>query len=121
MSDQAAETKIEATFEQKMAFKRAYLEAMRNMATIAAYAFATAYITHRQIKDPFDKTVMVVAGFCLSWITIVGAGFAMDFFWLAMQERFPHFRHRLVWRLFGAIIVTVIALAPAYLTFFRGD
>lgn len=106
---------------QRKAFYRAYLEAMRNMATIAAYVFAIAYLGHRHVTTTWDKSVMFVAIMALTMVAYFGAQFASDILWEAVHLRFPRVRNSRVVRVLGAIVMAAIASAPMYLTYFRGE
>lgn len=107
--------------ETKNTFRRSFLEAMRNMTTVAAYTFAATYIQHRHHNGLFAQFMGIVASGALGALAYFGGVFTVDLLWAALHARFPQIRKRSFLLFAIIIIVSIAAIAPMYLVWFRDN
>lgn len=103
------------------AFHRAYLECMRNMATVVAYALGASFLIHKAPVILGGRWVAVVIGMLLYAASFWGAYCAADQLANAVIARHSELRKRR-WVLLTALMpgALILLALPWYMTFFYG-
>lgn len=109
------------TEPHEASFHRAYLECMRNMATVVPYALGASFLIHKMPVILGSRRASWPVGLLLYAAGVGGAVCAVDQFINALIARHPNLRRRR-W-LFLALMLPVAFLfiaLPWYMTFFYG-
>jgi hypothetical protein len=96
-------------------FKRSMLECMRNMATVAGYALAAAYMTKNSHAGTGAYAFAVIVGVFLYFASLLASVFTCDFFIAALARRFPNHLEKNLIFLPTLLLVCSIGFAPAYI------
>jgi hypothetical protein len=109
------------TEPHEAAFHRAYLEGMRNMATVVAYALGASFLIHKAPVLLGSHWCAWVAGIALYVASLGGAFCAVDQLVNALITRHPGLRRRRRFFVIAMLTVALIFIAlPWYMTFFYG-
>lgn len=73
-------------------FKRAKLECMRNMATVAGYSFGASFMVYQHPPIFGRQTLSAIIGLLLFGIALWGATSAAQLFMHAVLEHYPQIR-----------------------------
>lgn len=117
--DMHMEARNETTLAEKNAFRRAFVDAMKSMATVVAYVFAADYIQFKPHASAMGAVICSVAAFALGSVAAFGAVFTVDLLMTAIHDRFPHIRNRKAVFFIVALLATIIATLPMYVRNFH--
>jgi hypothetical protein len=113
------EANSEPTAAEKNAFRRAFLDAMKSMATVVAYVFAADYVKNQPHASALGAIASATASMILIVIATIGAIFTVDLLMVAIHQRFPHIRNRKILLFITAAAAGMVGSLPMYVRGFH--
>ncbi|MEV8520903.1 hypothetical protein ABZR86_13985 [Dyella marensis] len=105
----------------KIAFKRAYLEFVRNMATVVAYGFAAGFLFRKHPMLLGSELLPFALGFILYIAAMIAAYCASDLFTDAIMIRFDHFKRFRLALVLGMLGFVLCLIWVPYIVAFKLD